>query len=36
MKSLTFIRGVGLAGALTLTHAAVAFGDTSHATTTHA
>ena len=34
MKSLTFIRGVGLAGALTLTHAAVAFGATSHATTT--
>ncbi|HEY1520573.1 MAG TPA: flagellar biosynthetic protein FliO [Solirubrobacteraceae bacterium] len=34
MKSLTFTRGVGLAGALTLTHAAVAFGATSHATTT--
>lgn len=34
MKSLTFTRGVGLAGALTLTHAAVAFGATSTATTT--
>ena len=34
MKSLTFIRGVGLAGALMLTHAAVAFGATSHETTT--
>ncbi len=34
MKSLTFTRGVGLAGALTLTHAAVAFGATSPATTT--
>jgi len=34
MKSLTFIRGVGLSGALTLTHAAVALGATSHATTT--
>lgn len=34
MKSLTFTRGVGLAGALTLTHAAVAFGATSNATTT--
>lgn len=34
MKSLTFTRGVGLAGALTLTHAAVALGATSHATTT--
>ena len=36
MKSLTFIRGVGLAGALTLTHAAVAFGAPSRETTTHA
>src|ERR1700729_1256972 len=36
MKSLTIIRGVGLAGALTLTHAAVAFGPPSHETTTHA
>src|ERR1700729_860042 len=36
MKSLTIIRGVGLAGALTLTHAAVAFGASSDATTTHA
>jgi flagellar protein FliO/FliZ len=34
MKSLTFIRGVGLSGALMLTHAAVAFGATSHETTT--
>jgi flagellar protein FliO/FliZ len=36
MKSLTFIRGVALAGALTLTHAATALGADSHATTTHA
>ncbi len=36
MKSLTFIRGVGLAGALTITHAAVAFGATDQAATTHA
>ena len=36
MKSLTFIRGVGLSGALTLTHAAVAFGASSHETTTNA
>ena len=34
MKSLTFIRGVALAGALTLTHAATALGAASHATTT--
>jgi flagellar protein FliO/FliZ len=33
MKSLTFTRGVALAGALTLTHAATAFGATSHAAT---
>jgi flagellar protein FliO/FliZ len=33
MKSLTFIRGAGLAGALTITHAAVAFGANSHAAT---
>jgi flagellar protein FliO/FliZ len=36
MKSLTFTRGVGLAGALTLTHAATALAATKHATTTHA
>ena len=36
MKSLTFMRGVALAGALTLTHAATAFGASSHATTTAA
>jgi flagellar protein FliO/FliZ len=36
MKSLTFTRGVALAGALTLTHAATALGATTHATTTHA
>ena len=36
MKSLTFMRGVGLAGALTLTHAATAFGASSHALTTAA
>jgi flagellar protein FliO/FliZ len=36
MKSLTLTRGVGLAGVLTLAHAAVAFGATSDATTTHA
>jgi flagellar protein FliO/FliZ len=36
MKSLTFIRGVALAGALTLTHAATAFGAASHAATTAA
>ncbi len=36
MKSLTFTRGVALAGALTLTHAAIALGATTHATTTHA
>ena len=34
MKLLTFIRGASLAGALTITHAAVAFGAASHATTT--
>jgi flagellar protein FliO/FliZ len=34
MKSLTFIRGVALAGALTLTHAATALGAASHAATT--
>jgi flagellar protein FliO/FliZ len=34
MKSLTFTRGVALAGALTLTHAATAFGAASHAVTT--
>lgn len=33
MKSLTFTRGVGLAGALTLIHAATALGATSHAQT---
>jgi flagellar protein FliO/FliZ len=36
MKSLTLIRGVALAGALTLTHAATALGAASHATTTPA
>ena len=36
MKSLTFMRGVALAGALTLTHAATALGASSHATTTAA
>ncbi len=36
MKSLTFTRGVALAGALTLTHAATALGATSHAATKHA
>ncbi len=36
MKSLTFTRGVALAGALTLTHAATALGAASPATTTHA
>jgi flagellar protein FliO/FliZ len=36
MKSLTFIRGVALAGALTLTHAATALGAVSPATSTHA
>ena len=36
MKSLTSIRGVALAGALTLTHAATALGATSHAASTHA
>jgi flagellar protein FliO/FliZ len=37
MKSHTFIRGVGLAGALTLTHAVTAFAATSpHAASTHA
>jgi flagellar protein FliO/FliZ len=36
MKSLTFIRGVALAGALTLTHAATALGATAHAATTAA
>jgi flagellar protein FliO/FliZ len=35
MKSLTFIRGVGLSGALTLTHAAIAFGATSDASSAH-
>ena len=34
MKSLTFTRGVALAGALTLTHAATALGATTHAATT--
>ncbi len=34
MKSLTFTRGVALAGALTLTHAATAVGATTHATST--
>ncbi len=36
MKSLTFTRGVALAGALMLTHATTALGATTHATTTHA
>jgi len=36
MKSLTFTRGVALAGALMLTHAATALGAATHATTTHA
>jgi flagellar protein FliO/FliZ len=36
MKSLTFTRGVALAGALTLTHAATALGATAHAATTAA
>lgn len=36
MKSLTFIRGVAFAGALTLTHAATALGATAHAATTAA
>jgi flagellar protein FliO/FliZ len=36
MKSLTFTRGVGLAGALTLTHAATALAATKHAVSTHA
>jgi flagellar protein FliO/FliZ len=36
MKSLTFTRGVALAGALTITHAATALGATKHAATTHA
>jgi flagellar protein FliO/FliZ len=36
MKSLTFTRGVALAGALTLTHAATALGAASHAAITHA
>ena len=36
MKSLTFTRGVGLAGALTITHAAIAFAATGQAATTHA
>ena len=36
MKSLTFTRGVALAGALTLTHAATALGAASHAASTHA
>ena len=34
MKSLMFTRGVALAGALTLTHAATALGAASHASTT--
>ena len=34
MKSLTFTRGVALAGALTLTHAATALGATTHAAIT--
>ncbi len=34
MKSLTFTRGVALAGALTLTHAATALGATTHETST--
>ena len=36
MKSLTFTRGVALAGALTLTHAATALGATAAATATKA
>jgi flagellar protein FliO/FliZ len=36
MKSLTFTRGVALAGALTLTHAATALGATAHGATTAA
>jgi flagellar protein FliO/FliZ len=36
MKSLTFTRGAALAGALTLTHAAVALGATTHAASSHA
>ena len=36
MKSLTFTRGVALAGALTLTHAATALGAASPAATAHA
>lgn len=36
MKSLTSLRGVAFAGALTLTHAATALGATSHAASTHA
>ena len=36
MKSLTFTRGVALAGALTLTHAATALGATAHAATADA
>ena len=35
MKSLTFMRGVALAGALTLTHAATALGASSHAANAH-
>src|SRR5690348_7347998 len=34
MNSLTFIRGVALVGALTLTHAATALAATSHTETT--
>jgi len=34
MKSLTFTRGVALAGALTLTHAATALGAETHTTST--
>jgi flagellar protein FliO/FliZ len=36
MKSHTLIRGVALAGALTLTHAATALGATTHAASHHA
>jgi len=36
MKSLTFTRGVALAGALTLTHATIALGASTHTATTHA
>jgi flagellar protein FliO/FliZ len=36
MKSHTFTRGVALAGALMLTHAATALGASSHVTSTHA